>query len=372
VTKDPETGVQNIGNYRGQIKARDRIGVHTSPNQDFVIHWNKCRERGMPLEAALMIGPPPVVAAPATQRVPRGTDECTIAGGLAGEPILVVKCKTIDLFVPAEAEIVFEGMFSTEFMEPEAPFGESHGYMNPREPGYVFELNAVTHRKNCIWASWISQVTPSESSTIKRDAYNTIFCRYLRSERRIPSVKRVVMHEPLTNLRKVILIQMKNASREDVWRALYAAVSFEPTVAKIVIAIDEDIDPENLDAVFWAMAYRMKPQKDVVILPHRGKQHGPPFYLEGKKPTEPGDAALLMDATLKEPFPPVALPKKEYMDKAKDIWEELGLPQLKVESPWFGYSLGQWTDEMEEDAQRAIKGDHYITGEKLAQRRIKM
>ena len=371
VTKDPETGVQNIGNYRGQIKARDRIGVHTSKNQDFTIHWKKCKAKGIPLEAALVISPPPVVATPASQRVPRGLDECSVAGGLAGEPIRVVKCKTVDIVVPAESEIVFEGRFSTEFLEPEAPFGESHGHMNPRELGYVFEITAVTHRKNCIWTSWISQVTPSESSVLKRDAYNILFLRYLKNERRIPSVERVVMHEALTNLRKVTIVQMKNPSQEDVWRALYATVSFEPTVGKIAIAVDDDIDPENLDAVFWALAYRMKPHKDTVILPHRGKQHGPPFYLEDDKPEAPDDSALLMNATLKEPFPPVALPKREFMEKARAIWEELGLPKLRPESPWFGYSLGQWSDDLDEDARLAIEGDHYITGEKLAKMRVK-
>lgn len=373
VTKDPDTGVQNIGNYRGQVKARNRIGVDANSAQDFVFHWRKWKERGVPMEAAAVIGPPPVVAATSAQKVPRGVDECAVSGGIAGEPIRVVKCKTVDLLVPAESEIVFEGLISTEYMEPEAPFGESHGYMSPREPGYIFDITAITCRKDCIWTSWISQVTPSESSVIKRDAYNALFYRYLKTERRIPSVSRVVMHEALTNLRKVIFIQMKQPSQEDVWRALYAAVSNDPGVGKIIIAVDEDIDPENLDAVFWAMAYRMKPHEDVVVLPHRGKGHGPPFY--SHHPNEelpPEDSALLMNATLKEPFPPVALPKREYMERAKEIWEELGLPKLKPENPWFGYSLGQWDDEVEEDAQRALRGEHYVTGEKLATRRIKV
>jgi 4-hydroxy-3-polyprenylbenzoate decarboxylase len=80
---------------------------------------------------------------------------------------------------------------------------------------------------------------------------------------------------------------------------------------------------------------------------------------------------VLIDATLKEDFPPISLPKREYMERAKVIWEELGLPKLKPEAPWFGYSLGEWPAEMEEAAQRAVRGDYFETGALLEKRRRK-
>jgi 4-hydroxy-3-polyprenylbenzoate decarboxylase len=83
------------------------------------------------------------------------------------------------------------------------------------------------------------------------------------------------------------------------------------------------------------------------------------------------DSSLLIDATLKDNFPPIALPKKEFMENAKAIWEELGLPQLKPESPWFGYSLGDWSERNEQMAQRAVKGDYFVTGEEIAKMRRK-
>ncbi len=144
VTKDIDTGIQNVGNYRGQIKARNRIGMNIKSQKDAVPHWRKCKDKGIPLEFALVIGLPPAVAATGVSEVPRGIDEHTIAGGLVGEPIPVVKCKTVDLFVPADSELVLEGLISTEYMEPEAPFGESHGYMNPRELGYILDIQAIT------------------------------------------------------------------------------------------------------------------------------------------------------------------------------------------------------------------------------------
>ena len=375
VSKDPDTGVRNVGNYRGQVKSRTRIGICLSGlGQDLLVHWRKCGGKGIPLEAALVIGAPPVAAFAAVTKIPRGVDELAVAGGLAGAPIQLVKCKTVDIEVPAEAEIVFEGVIPTDYLEPEGPFGESHGHMNPRQLNPYLEVRAVTHRKNPVWSSWISQATPSESSCIKRDAYEALFYNYLRYECRIGSLTKVVMHEPLTNLRKTIILQFKNPSPDEGWRALYATISRDPGVGKIVIAVDQDINPYNLDAIFWAMSYRMNPQKDVAIVGNRKIGHGPPFQQVpvpvGGDP-RPIDSAMLINALLKEPFPPVSLPKRQYMERAKQIWEELELPNLKPEDPWFGYSLGQWTDENEEEAQLALKGEHYRTGEKLAARRIK-
>ena len=85
-----------------------------------------------------------------------------------------------------------------------------------------------------------------------------------------------------------------------------------------------------------------------------------------------GSSAMLMDATRKWDYPPVSLPKKEYMERAKQLWERLELPKLKPQDPWHGYDLGLWSDEDEADAQAAVKGDHYETGEKRAKQRVKV
>jgi len=114
------------------------------------------------------------------------------------------------------------------------------------------------------------------------------------------------------------------------------------------------------------MSYRANFALDLQVLQNRDPGHGP------RSPRNNGmDSSLLIDATLKDNFPPIALPKKEFMENAKAIWEELGLPQLKPESPWFGYSLGDWSERNEQMAQRAVKGDYFVTGEEIAKMRRK-
>ena len=92
---------------------------------------------------------------------------------------------------------------------------------------------------------------------------------------------------------------------------------------------------------------------------------------KGKKYDMPECSALLIDATRKWDYPPVSLPKKEYMEEALRLWQEMGLPQVRVQEPWFGYNLGNWTEEEEEQAKWAVMGEHYRTGEWMAQKRQK-
>ncbi|MBI4525510.1 MAG: UbiD family decarboxylase [Deltaproteobacteria bacterium] len=374
VTKDPETGIRNVGNYRSHIKAADRIGLFCSPGQHVLTHWAKCKERNIPLEAAVVVGPPPVVSYAAVQKVPYGVDELAVAGGLAGEPIHLVKCQTVDLEVPAEAEIVIEGHLSTEYMEPEGPFGESHGYMHPRGLSPYLEVSCITRKKNPILVSWTSQVTPSESSIIKRVGYEPLFLRFLKGELGIKSIVQVAMHEPLTNLRNLLVLQMRKPSEAETWRALMGAATFHPGVGKFLVAVDEDIDPRDLDMVMWAISFRSVPHRDVQILRGRERWHSPPFSREGRsvEAREAEESALLINAVLREAFPPVSLPGREYMERARKIWEELGLPPLSPKQPWYGYSLGDWDEELEDEARLAVRGEYLRNGEKLKSRRTRV
>ena len=367
ISKDPDSGIQNMGIYRGQVKAPRRLGMNPSlENQPGIYaHWEKAKARGERLPAAVILGCPPCVAFTSAQKLPIDVDELHVAGGLAGAPIRVVRCITVDLLVPAEAEIVIEGFINTEWLEPEAPFGESHGHVNLQEFNAYMEVTAITRRSKAILTSIISQVTPSESSLIKRVALEPVFLNHLSKQLGIRGVVKVSMHEPLTNLRKVLVVVVQRSMpTTEVWRALYGAAALLRSGGKMVLAVNEDIDPDNADALLWALSYRANFALDVQMLQHREQGHGP------RSPRNGGvDASMLIDATLKGDFPPIALPKREYMENAKAIWEELGLPALKPETPWFGYSLGDWSARNEEMAQRAVRGDYFITGEEIAQQR---
>jgi len=145
---------------------------------------------------------------------------------------------------------------------------------------------------------------------------------------------------------------------------MYGAAVLHRAAGKFVIAINDDIDPTNADALLWAMSYRANASLDMHVLPHRDQGHGPRSLRNGGE-----DASVLIDATLKENFPPISLPKREYMENAKKIWEELGLPKLKPEAPWFGYSLGEWSPEFDEAALRATRGDYLDNAKDLEKRR---
>jgi UbiD family decarboxylase len=369
ITKDPETGIQNMGIYRGQVKAPRRLGMNPSLElrPGIYAHWEKAKAMGKKLPAAVILGCPPCIAYTSAQKLPETMDELTVAGGLVGAPINVVKAKTVDLLVPAEAEIVIEGFIHTDELEPEAPFGESHGHVNLQEYNAFMEITAITRRRDAILTSIISQVTPSESSLIKRVALEPMMLAHLTNTLGIRGVKKVSMHEPLTNLRKVlVLVVDRKLPTTEIWRAMYGAAALHRAAGKYIIAVNDDIDPDNADALLWAMSYRANPLLDMHILPHRDQGHGPRSHRNGGE-----DGSVLIDATLKEPYPPVSLPKREYMERAKKIWEELGLPALKPEQPWFGYSLGEWSEEFDEAAERAVKGDYFVTGEMIAKRRRK-
>jgi UbiD family decarboxylase len=366
ITKDPTNGIQNMGNYRAMVKAPNRVGFNPSIElrTGGYMHWEEWKKLGKPMPCAIVIGAPPIVSFTAVQKVPEKYDEFQVSGGLCGKPLNVVKAKTVDILVPAEAEIVIEGYISTDLLEPEAPFGESHGHVNLQEYNGFMDVTAVTRRKDAVMVSWVSQVTPSESSAIKRPAYEAAQLEHLRDHLGIKGIKHVSTHEPLTSLHKLIIAVVdSDMPRTEVWRALYGIASLRRAEGKWVIAVNEDIDPDDTNAVFWAMSYRCKPHRDVEILKNKDEGHGP------RSLEDSNDSAVLIDATLKETYPPVSLPKREYMEGAAEIWYELGLPKLKPQRPWYGYDMGEWNDDLETMAQRAVKGDYWQTGEIIAQKR---
>ncbi len=368
ITKDPESGIRNMGTYRAALKAPDRLAVRMVAREATgaggFLHWLKYKKRREKMPIAIVIGAAPVVVFTGPQKLAVDVDELAVAGGAVGAPIRMARCRTIDLDVPADSEIVIEGLIDPEILEPEAPFGESNGYVALEAYNMPMQVTAITHKKSPVFASIISQVTPSESSVIKKVAYEPLFLAHLQKNLGVKGVRKVVMHEPLSNLRPVIFLQFAaDAQRSEVWRGLHGAATLQSNCGKIVIAVSEDIDPaSSLDAVMWSFAYRTNPVEDVQIVPNRGGVQGAQY---GPRKM---DSGLLIDATRKRAMPPLALPTRPFMEHARALWEELDLPPLSVRAPWHGYTLGEWTDEWENFARRAAAGDWQESGKDTAAR----
>ncbi|MBI2860773.1 MAG: UbiD family decarboxylase [Chloroflexi bacterium] len=375
ITKDPDTGIRNMGNYRAMLKSPTRTGLSAHVPKHLRAHWEKCRKRGKPLPAAIVIGAMPAIGFTAATRLLGGIDELAVAGGIAGEPVELVKCKTVDIEVPATAEIVIEGEVPTDYMEREAPFGEFTGYMGRESLAMCFNVTCITHRKNPIYNAFISQFCPSESSKLQVIGNEAALYKFLRYDCGLP-VLDVAFPDICASNRAYCVIKMKKENPLQAWQALHNAVGIDPS-RKFVIAVDDDIDPRDFESVTWAMAYRVQPHRDVRTVEQLrvtlDPSVTPPSEGEGHAaPGAPSGSALLIDATRKWDYPPVSLPRKEFMERARQIWEEEGLPALNPRQPWYGYSLGYWTEENDEEAELAIRGEYKQTGEKLARQRIQM
>jgi UbiD family decarboxylase len=370
ITKDPETGVYNAGTYRSQVKAIDRLGIHISSGHDGRTHWFKARARGEPLEAILILSPDPTVSLCSVSKLDQS--EYVIAGALNEGPLQLVRAETVDMLIPATAEVAIEGIIRTDVLEMEGPFGEFSGYTGPADYKFVFDVTAITHRRTPIVQVFISEMPPSESTVIRKFGRESPLRHELASK--VPSFKDVnIMEEG--GCEEIVVISLHNPAPGEASQALRTAVAFNRKCFKWLIAVNDDINIHDLFSIMWAISFRVQPHRDVEI--QRGKNCGldpssapsTAPYKERDYPDGLGGSRILIDATLKWKYPPVSLPSKELMEHARKIWEELGLPKLTPRFPWHGYELGYWPKEWAEAAKLAIQGRYLETGEKYKYQR---
>lgn len=389
-TKDPDTGVINVGTYNSTLLGPLHISCRPNVRSHLQMHWEKCKQKGIPLQAAAVIGAVPAISCVSVSRIPYGIAEHSVAGGIAQEPVPVVNCETVDLVVPATAEIVIEGEIPIDILEPDAASGEHTGYTIVGYMVNAFHIRAITHRKNPIWHDYISQLPPSESSTIRGIGGEGRWLSLLRDNLGLVQVKNVAFHN-CSGGNRICVIRLQDIGdvrthTSIVNRALLATLSIDSTSPKIVIAVDEDINPWDLESVFWAVSFRYQPHRDTTIIQGRTgslDQSITPYDQSGEgedavnsfplSRTGPqGASAILIDATRKFPYTPIALPKKPYMERAKQIWEELGFPKLKPSEPWYGVSLGVWPENYRRQAEWAERGEFEKVVEDLMKGRKKV
>jgi 4-hydroxy-3-polyprenylbenzoate decarboxylase len=373
IAKDPETGVYNAGTYRVMLKAGNRTGVLMLSGQDERGYWDKYRRLGKPMPAVLILTPPPALALCSVTKL--NISEYDAAGALNGAPLELVQAETVDLLIPARAEIAIEGHIRTDLLEMEGPFGEYSGYVGAEDYQMIFEVTAITHRTRPILQAFISEMPPSESSCLRKFGFEGFLEEELRLKS--PNMRKVTIPE-MSGSANMAIISFHNPVAGEVWNALRAAAaSRNMAVWKWVIAIDDDIDPNDLESLLWALTWRVQPHKDVQI--QRGRNtdldpSGAPVessFTDRTFPDGLGGSQILIDATRSWAYPPVALPTKEFMDNARKIWEEelsdMNLPRLTPHLPWHGYPLGYWPDNWARLSKRAVEGNYLETGKEYEQ-----
>ncbi|CAG7646165.1 UbiD family decarboxylase [Paenibacillus allorhizosphaerae] len=258
IAKHPETGRRNVSICRIHVLEGNKVALHMAPTHLFSF-YQRCKELGRDLEVAVLIGNHPAIMVASQMLVPN--DEMEIAGGLFHEPVRMVRCKTIDLEVPAEGEIVLEGVIRHDERVMEGPFGEFPGTYSGSSMNPVLHIKAMTTRKNPLFQMIVGSNHPEHlwTGAIAREA------TLLRSVQAvIPTVQSVSMPEGGV-CRFHAIISIKKRTEGEGKLAALAAITAQDLL-KYIIVVDDDIDILNPTDVEWAMATRMRAHDDVQII----------------------------------------------------------------------------------------------------------
>jgi UbiD family decarboxylase len=365
ITEDLETSVRNVGMYSGHFRGEQKLiaGIARTHHAALYHHTTAAR-RKEPLPVAIVLGALPDINFVSAANLPYGLDELAVAGGIRQRPVDLVPCKTIPLKVPAEAEIIIEGEISPDRQERGEPFSDYPGYlMAERALRPVIDIKAITMRRDAIFTAILVGLPPSESNGISRTCREMMLYNFLKYSCAMPEVLEVSCPE-MGGGWNWWVIRMRKSHASKPKQALHAAAGMDPT-SKMIIVVDEDIDPKDPDMVMWALSFAMQPHRDVEIITGRVPLLDPSAHslMTGPEdrfyPPPVGCSGLLIDATRKGPFPPVGLPKKSYMENALKIWQESEMPKLNLKTPWYGYPLGLWDDEDDRLAEKVVQGEYF-------------
>ena len=297
ITRDPDTGIQNAGIYRMEVKGPHTLCLEAPNYQHVSIARLKAEARGKPLEIAVAIGADPIIYYASQAKVGYGVDEIEIAGGIRGHPIKVVHGVTVDLNIPASAEIVIEGEFILGEQMMEGPFGEFTGYQTASQKEPVIRIKAITHRKKPIYQAVLTGKPTTENHILKTFGFDYSLLRFLRMQ--FPEVTAATV--PTcggVQYLAVVAIHQDHAGQA---RKVLLATLASPIRTKVAIVVDSDVNIFNIEEVMWAVSTHSQADTDVLIIPGvAGSKIDP-------SSPKPGVVALLgIDATrpIDHPFPP--------------------------------------------------------------------
>ena len=337
VTKDANTGWENVGVYRAVIHDKNTTTMSVAQGQHIWYHWRSCRRQGKNMPLAIAICSDPLLPAVGSAPVPLYVDEWDVQGGLQQAPVKLVKCETVDLRVPAFSEIVLEGEVITDVSTfvNDGPFSEFTGHYGGKSQRPIFKVKCITFRNNPIFQGTITGMPITEDHRVTSVSHSAIMWDLLAE--RMTGITGVNA-DPSTAYANII-VQIDNSYYGQVHQV--AANIWSSTLSnmmgKNIIICDEDVDIYDLNRVFWAIAYRVDPTRDIIQFPGWISALDPIVHPDerlgfgGNK-----GIRLLIDATKSidkprsdklfgERFAKVAYPDEETMNRVREKWSEYGI-----------------------------------------------
>ena len=320
ITNDPRTGSRNVGMYRMQKIDRHTTFMHWQLHKDGAADWRGMGER---LEVAVAFGLDPITAYSASAPLPKHIDEFMLAGFLRGDAVELVKGKTVDLEVPAHAEIVMEGYIQKGELGVEGPFGDHTGYYSPAEPFPLFHLTAITMRRDAIYPAIIVGKPPAEDEWLAK-ATERIFLPAIRM-----TVPEIVDYDLPTagTFHNCAIVSMRKTYPGHARKVIHAVWSLGLlSLTKCVVVVDEHVNVHDYQEVFFKVCANVDPERDIVIT------KGPLDQLDHAPTLEAFGGKMGIDATHKgpaegtRPWPEEIEMSAEVRSLVDRRWQEYGFP----------------------------------------------
>ena len=292
ITKDPETGVRNIGTYRMQVFDGRTTGMHWQRHKGGAQHHRIAERMGKRLDVAVALSPEPVLAYAATAPMPEGLDELLLAGFLTRRRIELVKAMTVDLEVPASAHIVLEGYVEPGERRREGPFGDHTGFYSLAEDFPVFHLTCITMRKKPTYLTTVVGIPPQEDVYLGK-ASERIFLPMIRKT--LPEI--VDMHFPPSGIfHNIVLVSIDKRYPGHARKIMNAFWGLGQLMfSKTIIVFDKDVDVQNVSEAAWIAGTHIDPQRDILFTV------GPMDDLENASSLPAYGSKMGIDATRKWP-----------------------------------------------------------------------
>jgi 4-hydroxy-3-polyprenylbenzoate decarboxylase len=321
ITKDPETGARNVGAYRMQVFDGRTTGMHWQRHKGGAQHHRVAERLGRRLEVAVALSPDPVLAYAATAPMPEGLDELMLAGFLRRERVDLVKCVSIDLEVPASAQIVLEGYVEPGERRREGPFGDHTGFYSLEDDFPVFHLTCLTRRKNPIYLTTVVGIPPMEDYYLGK-ASERIFLPLIRKT--LPEI--VDMHFPAAGIfHNIVFVSIDKRYPGHARKIMNAFWGLGQLMfSKCIIVVDRDVDVQNEAEVAWIAGTHVDPARDIQFT------RGPVDDLENASDLPALGGKMGIDATRKWPsegfsreWPARVVTTEAAARRADAIWEKL-------------------------------------------------